>query len=351
MNYTDKKILYVWRHDVSLGDSLTNFHDQLSWIKKMHPRSVIYTIVHHRTYNTDVCSLLLNKGIIDFVYPIHVDNINSEEYKSFLYILQNVNFDVVIHNNHSTAECVSNIKSLFPRSLHIQSNFSNFGLTTYYDYVGTFDGDPRNGTVLRTSYSKNYVEDFINDVISLAGDKKTVAIFAGSTRKLANLHTVGLKKIIDTANECGFFPYLVGSKNFNPYNEFGINWKEIYNQEYENCCNLLGNNWIKTIEFLKKVNCVISSPTGASMIPPLIEKKMLLLNGGDTSIMSDCLHNYTNVKNVKLSVCDCINYPCGSTDKTNPDTSKYNNCNSNSNPICLNEELDLESIKNFLNET
>jgi DNA-binding CsgD family transcriptional regulator len=131
------------------------------------------------------------------VYPIHVDNINSEEYKSFLYILQNVNFDVVIHNNHSTAECVNNIKSLFPRSLHIQSNFSNFGLTTYYDYVGTFDGDPRNGTVLRTSYSKNYVEDFINDVISLAGDKKTVAIFAGSTRKLANLHTVGLKKIID----------------------------------------------------------------------------------------------------------------------------------------------------------
>jgi hypothetical protein len=350
MNYTDKKILYVWRHDVSLGDSLTNFHDQLSWIKKIHPRSVIYTIVHHRTYNTDVCSLLLNKGIIDFVYPIHVDNINSEEYKSFLYILQNVNFDVVIHNNHSTVECVNNIKSLFPRSLHIQSNFSNFGLTTYYDYVGTFDGDLKYTAVLHDSYSKNYVDYFVNDAISLSNGKKTVAIFAGSTRKLANLHNAGLKKLINAVNECGFFPYLIGSKNFNPYNENGINWNEIYTDEYENCCNLLGNNWIKSIEFLKKVNCVISSPTGAAMIPPLIEKNMILILGGDSPIMESCLRGFTNFKNISLVDCKCVNYPCGINVKVNPNLSKYDLCNSNSNPVCLNEELNLESVKNLLNK-
>jgi len=350
MKYIDKKILYVWHHDVSLGDSLTNFHVQLCWIKKIHPRSVIYTIVHHRTYNTDVCSLLLNKGIIDFVFPINLDNINSNDYGDFRYILQNVNFDIVIHNNHSPVECVDNIKFLFPQSLHIQSNNSNFGLTKYHDYVSSFDGDSNSSIVLQDSYSKNYVDYFVNDAISLSNSKKTVAIFAGSTRKLANLHNIGLKKLINTVNDCGFFSYLIGSKNFNPYSENGINWKEIYNEEYENCCNLLGNNWIKNMEFLKKVNCVISSPTGASMIPPLIEKNMILILGGDSPIMENCVRNFTNFKNISLVDCKCVNYPCGINVKANPNLSKYDLCNSNSNPVCLNEELNLESIKNLLNK-
>lgn len=348
INYIDKKILYVWRHDVSLGDSLTNFHNELCWIKEKHPRSVIYIIIHHKTHNTDVCTLLLYKGLIDFVYPIHVDNINSSEYLDFLYVLKSVNFDIVIHNYHSTTESVETIKSLFPKSLHIQSHRSNFGLMDYYDYVGTFDGDPKFCKILRESYSKNYIDFFVKDAISLTKGKKSVVIFSGSTRPLANIHKVGLKKIIDVVNECGYFSYLVGSKNFNPYNMHGVNWSEIYNVDYGDCCNLLGNNWIKNIEFLKKVNTVISSPTGASMIPPLIEKNMLVILGGDSPIMESCLRIYTNLNNVTFSKCDCINYPCGLYNKINADEQKFNLCKLTSNPICINEDINLDYIKKHL---
>jgi len=346
MNYIDKKILYILQFDTTLGDTLTNVHSDLFLIKKKYPRSVIYTIVHPRTFNTDVCNLLLNKGIVDFVYPLILESVHLEVYQNYINIFNKINFEIILYNRHCTSTCVEYFKSLFSKSFHLQTQHSNFGLRTCHEHFNELlcmDS-------LKKSYRKNYVYEFVEDLLKLSNGKKTVAIFVGSTRPLANLHNIGLQKIINIVNEIGLFPYLMGSKTFNPYNENGVNWNEIYEIDYKECCNLMGINWIKSIELLKTVNCVISSPTGASMIPPLIGKNMLLINGGDSPIMEGCLNAYTDCKNIEFMKCNCVNYPCGLHNKKNIDIKKYNFCLSENSPTCLNEELNITDIKNYLSK-
>lgn len=351
-----KNILYVWHHDVSLGDSLTNFHAHLCSLKHKHPNSIIHVIIHPRTYNTDVHTILTNKGIIDFVYPIELDRIENNVYRYFNHILKNINFDIVLHNVHTDPKMVGKFKTLFPNALHLETFNSKFGLTKLSDYTSVSENTKQFNTILKTSYNTNYIDKFISDVLSLSNDKKTVGLFVGSTRKLANVHSVGLSKIVNTINKFGYYAYLLGTKSFNPYaTGDGIDWRKIYQFNNENCYNLVGNNWIKTINLIQKLDCVISSPTGASMIPPLINKKQLLILGGDSPIMESCLTNYTNLKDTSFSRCNCVNYPCRITDGPkgtqngpNSDLIKYNKCESESDPYCLNEDINLEDIEKFL---
>ena len=119
------KILYVWEHDVSLGDALTNFHAHLSIVKDRNPLSIIYVISHPRTYNTGVLNLLIDKGLIDFVYPFQISKLNDELNGHFKNLLINLNIDIIIHNKHTEYESVKLLQDEFKNSIHLQTNDSN----------------------------------------------------------------------------------------------------------------------------------------------------------------------------------------------------------------------------------
>lgn len=343
----NKKILYVWEHDVSLGDSLTNFHAHLCVVKNKYPLSIIHAIVNPRTYNTGVTNLLINKGLIDFVYPFHINKIDNDINVSYKNLLLNINFDIVIHNKHSSVESTNLIKKIFDKQIHLQTSESNFKFEDLFEYFNISYGDEYL-RILKECYHTNYVDLFVKSYLDKSNNKKTMALFSGSTRPLANLGKDGINIITKLAEELKIHVFLVGTSMHNLYNNNGVNWEEIYKLDYLNSTNLIGNNWIKTTSLLNKLDIVVSGPTGASMITPLINKSQIVIMGGDSPIMEGCLNGYTLSKYTSIVKCECENYPCGLHNKINSNVTKYNTCISNSNPICLNEELNLESIKNLL---
>lgn len=337
-----KKILYVWHHDVSLGDSITNFHSDLSLFKEQDENCIIYTIIHPRTYNTGVCNILLNKGLIDFVFPILLDDIFNHNYTHYLKVFPK--FDIVVHNRHNNEILVKKLISYFSNSVHIQTEESDFKLLSVFEYFNIKYSEF--STTLKKSYHRNYTDDIINFWLNKSNGKKTAAIFPCSTRELANINKIGIKNIVNALNEKNYHSYLVGTSAFNLYNENGVDWNSALECNYENCDNLIGNNWIKLSKLLKLVDIIISGPTGAAMIPPLFNKKCALILGGDSSIMEGCINSYTNQETIKIP-CNCINYPCD-INQEKLDKTKYNVCFSKKHPICLNEDINIEKLKEIL---
>jgi hypothetical protein len=336
------KVLYVWQHDVSLGDSLTNFYSHLSLIKEKHPNSIIYAVVNPRTYNTSVTNIFLQKGLIDFVYPFYIKNI--EENHAYKFILENTKFDLIIHNQHSEKDVLELTRKTFPTGLHLQTLESNFGLLNIFEYCQVNHNDFLK--ILKKSYHTDYISEFANRTLSVS-DKKKVCIFSGSTRPLANVGYKGLQKIIDLTSSLNFHNFLVGTSTFNLYSKDGIDWNCIYENTYENTTNLIGNNWYKILEVMKKSDIIISGPTGAAMIPPLINKNQILILGGDSPIMEGCINGYTNQEYTSKLPCKCVNYPCD-VNNSKTDNIKYNKCFVDKNPLCLNEEINVDDLSNIL---
>jgi len=344
MIYNSVNILYIWEHDVSLGDSLTNFHQHLSIVKEKYPRSLIHCIVHPRTYNTGVTNIFLMKGLIDFVYPSDLKNSNTldENYKN---ILINSDIDIVIHTPNNSEYTIKYFKNLLTKSIHLQTEQCNFNLISLFDYFGIKNND-QFLKAIKNSHNKNYITEFINETLSFS-QKKTVGLFVGSTRPLANINEIGLNKILNLTNELNMFSYLLGTSKFNLYNINGVNWNDIFNKEYDSLCNLVGNNWFKTIELMKKLDIIICGPTGASMIPSMINIPMIIVYGGDSSIMHGCLNGHTNFENIFQLNCNCSNYPCDPNNKMQ-NIDKYNQCFKEKIPRCLNEEIDSYSLRKIL---
>ena len=342
MNFIN--ILYVWQHDVSLGDSLTNFHSHLCIIKQKHPNSIIYTIVHPRTYNTSVVNVFLKKGLIDFVYPFYIKNINIDENYDYKCILERTKFELVIHNQHSEKDVVDITKKMYPNSLHLQTFESAYGLLNILEYCQINHTDFLK--TIKDGYHIDYINEFVKNILSIS-NKKKVCIFSGSTRPLANIGYEGLQKIINITSSLNFHNFLVGTSIFNLYDKHGQNWNSIYEKSYVNTTNLIGNNWYKTLEVMKKCDIIISGPTGAAMISPVINKKQILILGGDSPIMDDCINVYTNQQYTNKLPCKCVNYPCG-LNNLKIDLIKYNKCFNEKHPICLNEEINVEDLTELL---
>lgn len=348
MSHDQINVLYIWTHDVSLGDSLTNFHRHISIIKYKNPNSIIHCIVNPRTYNTGVTNILLLKGLIDFVYPMEASYIHNQIYDSYKNVLININFDMLIFNELVPENTLSIFSEIFPKSLKLKTENCKLKLVSIFEYYN-FILDEKSLNIIKDSYNKNYVLEFVNNTIKLSDGKKTIGIFVGSTRKFANISQTGLKNIINAANELNIYTYLLGTSKFNLYNINGINWSNIFNNQYENNCNLIGNNWIKTLGLIDKLNGIVSGPIGAAMIPPLFDKNMIIIYGGDSSIMYGCLDWYTKMNNILSVECKCKNYPC---DPNNinimPDLDKYSKCRNDGTPYCINDELDIEGLKEKL---
>ena len=336
------KILYIWEHDVSLGDTLTNFYSHLSLLKDKYKHSIVYAIIHPRTYNTNVSDILLKKGIVDYVYPLNISQIHNQVYFPYKNLLDNIDIDIILHNQHTSYETCELVKKWKPDCKFIQTQESNFGYESLFDHCNTdYSTFLRK---LKESYHTNYIEKFVNDIIS---NSKKLAIFFGSTRKLANISNIGVKKIINVANRLNYQPYLVGTTLFNVYDSTGVDWKSIYSEKYDGAINLIGNNWNKTLEFINTCDVVISGPTGAAMLSPLVNKNQILILGGDSPIMEGCISGYTDVKYTRLLPCKCENYPCDPhLDKKN--LIKYTTCFETGNPVCLNEELNYEDLLDVL---
>jgi hypothetical protein len=343
MKYIDTRILYIFGTDGSLGDSLTNFHADLCVLKEKFPRSVIHTIVHPRTYNTGVTELLLNKGIVDFVYPINLTKESLNQCELYISTLLNINFQVVLHNGHNTQESVDFFMNIFTESVHIQNQLNMFDMKTIHEYFNVTEVEFLE--ILKKSYRKHYITDIHDFIDHHYINTKLCGLFFGSTRELANVSSIGIIKIINMLRENEIIPVLYGSREYNVYDPNNKNWDKLYNLEYKNSLNMIGLGWHKTISLLHKMDFIICGPTGAAMIPPLFNLKMLLIKGGDSKIMEDCIRSYSGFNNIKMINCLCENYPCGySTSHINQ--IKYEKCNATRHPYCLNEEINIDDIKN-----
>jgi len=341
-----KKILYIWDHAVSFGDSLTNFHAHLSVVKNKYPFSIIYVIVNPLTYTTGVTNLLIDKGLIDFVYPFFINKINNDDSGYYKELLLKINVDIVIHNNGTSEETVNLVKSIFNNQIHLQTSECDFKLQNLFNYFNISYGNEYL-SILKESYHTNYVSLFVNSYLAKTNNKKTLALFSGSTRPLANIAKEGVDIITKLANELNIHVFLVGTSIHNLYDINGLNWEDIYSRDYQGSTNLIGNNWAKTVSILNKVDLIISGPTGASMMAPLINKHQIIITGGDSSIMEGCLDSYTFLKYTTKLKCSCENYPCDvNAKKTNIDL--YKKCFDDKHPFCLNQNLNQESLRNLL---
>ena len=338
MKLDQKKILYIWEHAVSFGDSLTNFHAHLSVVKNKYPLSIIYVIVNPLTYNTGVTNLLMNKGLIDFVYPFYINKINEGDNFYYKNLLLKNNIDIIIHNNGTSYDTINLVKSIFNNQIHLQTlELTHNLLMLLPEYL----------SILKGSYHDDYISLFVNSCLEKTNNKKTIALFSGSTRPLANIAKEGVNIITKLANELNIHVFLVGTSVHNLYDINGLNWEDIYGQDYQGSTNLIGNNWVKTVSILNKMNLIISGPTGASMMAPLINKNQIIVIGGDTSIMEGCLDSYTFSKYTTKLKCRCENYPCDVTaKKVNIDL--YKKCFENKHPLCLNENLNQENLRELL---
>ena len=346
MKLDQKKILYIWEHAVSFGDSLTNFHAHLSVVKNKYPLSIIYVIVNPLTYNTGVTNLLLTKGLIDFVYPFYINKINDGYNFYYKNLLIKNNIYIVIHNNGSSEESVNLIKNIFNDQIHLQTSECDFKLQNLFNYFNISYGNEYL-SILKESYHADYVSLFVNSHLEKTNNKKTIALFSGSTRPLANIAKEGVEIITKLANELNIYVFLVGTSIHNLYDTNGLNWEDIYSRDYQGSTNLIGNNWVKTVSILNKMDLIISGPTGASMMAPLINKNQIIVTGGDTSIMEGCLDSYTFLKYTTKLKCGCENYPCDvNAKKVNIDL--YKKCFDDKHPLCLNENLNQESLKDLL---
>lgn len=347
MIYSKLKILYIWEHDVSMGDSFTNFHIHLSAIRDKHPSAIIYSIVHPRTYNTGVTNIFLLRGLIDYVLPLQIQEIKSPLYSHYRKILKNI--DVVIHVNHSSLKSVNILRELYPSSIHLQTQESNFGLTSVEEYCNIYGNE--SDKLIKKSFHTDYVEQFKIDVISMAENKKMIGIFAGSSRPLANLGCDGIQKIMEIARKHNIYTYLIGTSTFNIYdvNNIGVKWEGISNIDVDDSCNLVGNNWFKTISVMKNLDLIISGPTGASLISPIINMKSIVILGGDTTIMDGCLNIFTDRSYTSNINCKCVNYPCELL-LEKQDIDKYNGCYSNGYAECLNNGINIDDIELKLKE-
>jgi len=346
MKLDQKKILYIWEHAVSFGDSLTNFHAHLSVVKNKYPLSIIYVIVNPLTYNTGVTNLLMNKGLIDFVYPFYINKINEGDNFYYKNLLLKNNIDIIIHNNGTSYDTINLVKSIFNNQIHLQTLECDFKLQNLFDYLNISPGNEYL-SILKESYHDDYISLFVNSCLEKTNNKKTIALFSGSTRPLANIAKEGVNIITKLANELNIHVFLVGTSVHNLYDINGLNWEDIYGQDYQGSTNLIGNNWVKTVSILNKMNLIISGPTGASMMAPLINKNQIIVIGGDTSIMEGCLDSYTFSKYTTKLKCRCENYPCDVTvKKVNIDL--YKKCFENKHPLCLNENLNQENLRELL---
>lgn len=344
---TFKKFLYVVEHDMSFGDSLTNFHSHISFIKDKYPFSIIYVIVHPRTFNTGVTNLLIDKGLIDFAFPLELGKINSDNNIFFKTHLLNLGVDYVVVNKHTSQESVNLFIQLFKNVEFLQTPESSFGIGDLFEYF-KISFNEEYLKILKKSYHTDYVSQFTESCISVSNNKKTVALFSGSTRVLANLGKEGVRRISELTFKLNQHLFLVGTSKYNLYNvNEGVNWSEIYNCDYQTATNLIGNNWSKTISLLKRVDMIISGPTGAAMISPLINKKQILILGGDSPIMKDCINGYTYNEYTLNLKCNCVNYPCGiNLVKTNKEL--YDTCFTQRNAKCLNENLNINDLQSLL---
>lgn len=346
MRLEQKKILYLWEFDVSLGDSLTNFHAHLSLVKDKYPLSIIYTVVNPRTYITGVTNLLLNKGLIDFVYPFYISKIKEESNVYYKNLVQNLDIDIIIHNNYSPIKSIEFIKEIFADKIHLQTSGSNYGLQDLFEYFNISYGDEYL-KILKTCYHSNYVNQFVETCIKTSNNKKTIAIFSGSTRPLANVGKEGVTNIVKLINSLDMHAFLVGTSINNLYDSNGVNWEIIYKNDYTGSTNIVGNNWIKINALLDKIDVVITGPTGAAMISPLINKKQIIILGGDSPIMEGCLNGYTLSEYTTKLNCTCENYPCAlNINKKNQ--SLYDKCLNEKNPQCLNENININDLKQLL---
>ena len=348
MKLDQKKILYIWEYDVSFGDSLTNFHENLSLVRNKLPLSIIYAVINPRTYNTGVTNLLLSKGLIDFVYPFNISKINEESNNSFKTLIKYLDVDIIIHNNYSSIKSVELIKEMFSNKIHLQTPNSNFGLNDLFKYFNINYGDEYLG-ILKKSYHSNYINQFVDTCIETSNNKKTIAIFSGSTRPLANVGKEGVTNIINLIDFLNMHTFLVGTSINNLYDINGVNWEEIYTNNYKSSTNIIGNNWTKTTALLDKVDIIISGPTGAAMISPLINKKQILILGGDSPIMKDCINEYTYNEYTLNLKCNCINYPCD-INSVKKNKELYDTCFKEKNAKCLNENLNIIDLQTLLEQ-
>lgn len=344
MNFTN--IIYVFEHDVSLGDSLTNFHAHLSLFKERLDRCRIFALLHPRTYNTHVHQLLLEKGLIDYVFPVIASNIESKEYSSYLNILRDI--DIVIYPKENILDTVNIFKKIFFKSTHLQCPESNFGLENIYTYLQV-ESDEYISSVLKDSYRINNIHNTVDEIFNNSTSKK-IGLFIGSTREYANVNEIGLNCILEGFSSEQYIFYLLGTSKFNIYDpDNGVSWNEIDNIEHDGLVNLIGYNWIYTSKFMSKLDVIISGPTGAAMIPPLYSHKTILLNGGDSPILEACLNGFTDKNNVYFLNSNCINFPCDPNIKIK-DKIQFDTCREVKRPQCLNESLDIMKLKSLVDK-
>ena len=332
-------VLYTLEHDVSLGDSLTNFHQHLSPIKFKFPDCNIYAIIHPRTYNAGVHEILLNQGLIDFVFPFPISNIDDSCNFHYKQMLKSINFGYVIYNKHLSNLGIDKLVDTFPMGTHLETNDVRIGFQNLNQFLSIEAVDyPK---IISESYTTNYIEKFLESC-NLNG-KKSIGLFTNSTRHFSNMTHIGVSKIIECASENGIFTYILGTKKSNLYNKNGIYWDSTTSKSYPNSRNLIGTGWNKTLAIMQKLDAIITPPTGAAMIPPILHKKVILLNGGDSPIMTDCLKSYTDNKFTYPIPCLCENYPCH--DNFIKNETKYIDCKCKI-PACLNGDLNIGVLNN-----
>jgi len=273
--------------------------------------------------------------------------INEDSNYDFRNLIQNLDIDIIIHNNYSEIKCVELIKEMFVNKIHLQTSGCNYGLDDLFQYFNINYGNEYL-SILKQCYHSNYIDEFVKKCIETSNNKKTIAIFSGSTRPFANIGKEGVTNIVKLINSLNMHAFLVGTSINNLYDtNNGVNWEKIYKNDYEGSTNIIGNNWIKIITLLNRVDMVITGPTGAAMIPPLINKKQIIILGGDSPIMEGCLDGYTLPEYTTKLKCMCENYPCESTINIK-NQSLYDTCFNEKNPQCLNKNININDLKQLL---
>jgi hypothetical protein len=232
---------------------------------------------------------------------------------------------------------------------------SNLNVECVHDYFEKQSGmscHEYNSGIRRERFSMNYVDFFIeNSLKESVNYSKTICLFGASTREMANISYEGTVNIINVAKKINIFTFICGTSIFNNYNIYGVDWNRINNIDYgKGTCNVVGTGWEKTLKLMMSVNGVVSGPTGICMIPPMFNKKLIWIEGGDSKIMEGCLAGFTTQKEVFGIKCNCPNYPCNSNVPGKIVDKKYFQCLSSKLPDCLNNNINIKHLEQIMNE-
>jgi hypothetical protein len=175
----------------------------------------------------------------------------------------------------------------------------------------------------------------IKQILALSNGKKRILVFPKSTVVLSTIRAAGIRELIKLYPKhqiylCGeyFDPYIP-----NPHTDYDT-------LKDTNVINLFGLGTSKAIELFRHVDLVITAPSGFNVVPLVVnnpEVKVIMMNGGATSLTSAILNHETTISGcspIDIHSTACPLFPC-----RNKTDDQAVECASKNEAKCLNTDI------------